>query len=581
MTSQRPSTTLVLGNNTKFQTLKKLSAKTEIFPISGCATLEMTDLTRGSLSQRDNIISNTDLIIRKEKCLKSIEKACHAAQISTRQRHLLLQLLDNKLCVFIYLQSLWHRKNIKGILVDDVHKSIGSEKKYWEHLSKLLATKLFSESQSSLTTLKHFASQILAFISLASFFWGQRKSVCIATGLKYGMHSLIKRNQNFDFLIPSDGLSLKETYYILSNKGGNNIYAIPRLRYGSNELKRRILDLLCETHVRTELSLPALQSLGESIVRTVITDDSFNWFDQLVLKHVKANQMICHQLRWGSAVAYADQIKKNNGNVFLISHGSHGVGKNLSDDVIRATSRFCDGMLFSDFNTHSILQTPNAEKAFNFFNNKNSIISIKAKPVLWGRNLMLRSGDSDHVAGVGELTVLYAGTAKTLNSRPILYESDYDYIKNFRVFFNIAVELSIKIILRHRDSWALPLKLIKKEFSDFHHLLEFSENVPLSHDFRRCSLVVSHSSTIVEEALIARRPVLLFGGDNTFEVVESSGKKEGRSTCPWVTKATTSDLPHKLSDLVDRLARGKVPEGRNIAEWGEMIDDWKLEVCSG
>lgn len=578
MTSQRRPTILLLGNNTKFQILQKLPTDTEILPILGCAALEMSELAWEGFSQEENVISDRDLLTHKEKSLKNIEIACDAAQISTRQRHLLMQQLDHKLCVFVYLQLLWHRRNIKSILFNDFHKSISSENEYWENLSKPLIEKLFIESRSALTVFKCFASQVLAIISLVTFFCGHSKNVCIATGLKYGMHSFFKRNKNFDFLIPSDALSLREICHIVFKKTGTNIYVIPRFYYGRSRLKRRIIDLFYGTHARLGLSPSALKILSNTIASALIRDDSFSWFDHMVLKYAKVNQMVCHQLRWGSAVSYAHQIKMNNGNVFLVSHGSHGVGKNLSDDLMCAIARFCDGMLFSYFNTHSILQTPNAEKSFNLFNKNNRIIPIRAKPVLWGRNLNHGLESSNNFANFGELTVLYAGTAKTLNSRPVLYESDVNYLQNLRFFLSIAAELSITIILRHRDSWALPLQLIKNEFAETYQFLRFSENISLADDFRRSSLVVSHSSTVVEEALIARRPVMLFGGDTTFEVVESSDEIEGRSTCPWVTKATTDNLSNKLRDLVDRLKRGGAPEGRNSAEWGGKIDEWRLGV---
>jgi hypothetical protein len=137
---------------------------------------------------------------------------------------------------------------------------------------------------------------------------------------------------------------------------------------------------------------------------------------------------------------------------------------------------------------------------------------INIRPTLWGRAVKHRSR-----AKSGCLTIVHAGTFKLRHNRRYIYETSDEFLQGMKDLIEaIALFPSLRLILKIRpDIYELSLETMKA-------LLPKAENVvieaekPFLEVLEEAALVVSFSSTTIEEALSNDVPVLLYGGDGRY-----------------------------------------------------------------
>lgn len=168
------------------------------------------------------------------------------------------------------------------------------------------------------------------------------------------------------------------------------------------------------------------------------------------------------------------------------------------------------------------LQTPLME---NYFREApNNGILIKTGPLIWGTPVKRKKNDmllqKIFVNGMaGSKVVVHAGTPKPTFTRPYVYETSDEYLDALRDLADAVNKMDgTVLIIRFR-----PIKEISER--DLRNRVEFSEKVKLSMSesfdevLGSSDLLVSFSSTAIEEALQNRIPVLQYGGAGRYQHV--------------------------------------------------------------
>jgi len=211
---------------------------------------------------------------------------------------------------------------------------------------------------------------------------------------------------------------------------------------------------------------------------------------------------ISFSLRWLSDAAIAEACRCCGVPNHLVSHGSHPPPQ----DPVAAYElrRHARGMLTSPLAAKAWMQSPWAEAAAKRFDPSSA--RARCRPIMWGyRQGPPPAGDSR--------IILHAGTYKAWGGfRPWMYETSDEFVKGLQELVAAAAGIEdVRLVIRIRPAPELSIETLES-------LLPRSPNCEIRtdgsflDDLARASVLVSYSSTTIEEALHARKPVLLWGG---------------------------------------------------------------------
>ncbi|MDD4910375.1 MAG: hypothetical protein PHR44_06860 [Candidatus Omnitrophica bacterium] len=253
-------------------------------------------------------------------------------------------------------------------------------------------------------------------------------------------------------------------------------------------------------------------------------------------------------------VALAEMADSNNIPLIFISHGSHVQPKNDYEMIEWGEQ---GRMFLSAPFSLLALQTPLAEGYLKVFPSESKI--IRSGPLIWGtpvdpaKSRALYEGMfSKKYDRKKTRIVLHAGTSK-IYSRFYVYETGDEYLQSL-VDLAASVEKipDTVLIIRIRPSFEITLDTIKS-------IVPFSEKVILSTEGRFidilgiADLLVSFSSTTIEEALQNRIPVLLYGGMGRYQHIPAyaieSGSHLPRRALYHVKESR--DLEYAISNILN------------------------------
>jgi hypothetical protein len=244
----------------------------------------------------------------------------------------------------------------------------------------------------------------------------------------------------------------------------------------------------------------------------------------------------------------------------LISHGSFTPMKNDLEEI--GWAYHADGMLHGSY-THCALQTPLAEAFAQQASPAKSL--VRTGPLVWGhqvnrkrseslRNKLLGKNSTDRV-------VLHASTYKLRhNVHPHIYENAEEYILGLNdLIASINQIPAVHLIIKFRPFY-LTVNDLKEE-------LQLSDRVTISVDepfldvLGLSDLLVSFSSTTIEEAFQNRVPVLLYGGGGRYQHVEALEITPQTEVEPQAVYAVKSRdfLADALTRILDTNGRPPLP----------------------
>lgn len=257
------------------------------------------------------------------------------------------------------------------------------------------------------------------------------------------------------------------------------------------------------------------QNIGDYILELMLWSVRLNHF----VESVMPSAFISNGVR-ADDVALAEICRLKSIPVILISHGSHVYPKNDSETIEWGEH---GRMLLQAPFSHLALQTPVSEGYLGVFPTESSI--VKTGPLIWGkpvdpegsRLLFKRMFDGKYKFKQTNV-IVHAGTPKPSKSlRFYVYETPEEYIGALCDLASAVEKIPNTIlIIKFRPTFEIGVNDIKR-------LVPFSEKVILSVEepfpgvLGIADLLVSFSSTTIEEALQNRVPVLLYGGGGRYQ----------------------------------------------------------------
>ena len=269
---------------------------------------------------------------------------------------------------------------------------------------------------------------------------------------------------------------------------------------------------------------------------------SIGAYSSFLIKTTKPIAFIAHHMRWWEAAVIGEEIKKLKVKSILISHGTHPVCKNVVS--LYEYQNLSRGLLYSPFATKTIAQSPIADQALTQY--RNGIKGEKFKPLMWG----YKSINGQMIKSNKIKTILHAGSFKNLGMKTWVSETSNEFVLGLKQLVDAVRKLKdTKLIIRFREMHECNKESLRK-------LLPLSHNciIKVSGDFQKdlenADLLISFSSTTIEEALNARTPVALFGGSERYKHLQGSKiipELNRRSAVYYLTK---DNLPHMLNAIL-------------------------------
>ena len=348
-------------------------------------------------------------------------------------------------------------------------------------------------------------------VNRLGYLFRKQQSLVFFTDFNYGLNEL-PYHKNFDkFAISLKStnkswkdilLSIKFLLDSLSRKKKATIIIVPKYSTRSSTSVQRVLKT-----IKDPVLMIGINIVFDFLVKTVVLIDGSKVDIRKKLRTLKPIQIIAGQLRWGIPTVLGQTGKELNIPVTLISHGSHPVPD--SSIAAIAQKNHAQGQLVSPLTDVTILQSPHAKAYSQKLGCKNGFYS---RPIMWGnRNCTLSPKKSEM------RYILHAGTYKQwVSPRTWIYETPDEFIKGLKSLIHATGKLKkTKLIVRIRHQSDCSISHLKK-------LLPKSDNYEIKSsgsfldDLSNTDLLVSWSSTAIEEALHLRKPVLLWGGSNRY-----------------------------------------------------------------
>lgn len=272
--------------------------------------------------------------------------------------------------------------------------------------------------------------------------------------------------------------------------------------------------------------------------------------------------LLAHHLRWREAAVLGETAKQLGIPSILISHGSHTVPTNVTSAYEQ--HEHAKGMVVSSLATETIVQSPMGEEAADMF--MPDLKHISFKPILWGNKKLTG------IAKKRVFTILHAGTYKVLGGRPWIYETSNEFVYGLQQLVSAVHALdNTKLIIRMRYGQECSVTSLKK-------LLPVTGNAiiktggSVSDDLEQSDLLISFSSTTIEEALYARKPVGIFGASCRYRHVHGSSLPPDGSNRSAVYHLNSDNLSGMLHGII------KAHKGKPLTD-NELIGyTWSLNV---
>ena len=230
--------------------------------------------------------------------------------------------------------------------------------------------------------------------------------------------------------------------------------------------------------------------------------------DGFMLKTLKP-YMILSQFNFAENAALGYFASKHKIPSILISHGSHIFHKNQYAE--KEHKIMAENILYEDYN-HLFVQSPFAREMIikSKKHPKDNIINVG--PTLWGRQISKVKSDKKY------LNIVHAGTLKYRHTRFYIYETADEYVDSLIKLCNAIkhfpkIKLTIKI--RPQD-YELTLDSLINLLNPIPNNVIIEYNKTFYEVLKEADLLISFSSTTIEEALANKVPVLLFGGNGRY-----------------------------------------------------------------
>ena len=249
-----------------------------------------------------------------------------------------------------------------------------------------------------------------------------------------------------------------------------------------------------------------------------------------MLLDIVSPNLIISQFGMGIGHILGELALKKKIPAIFITHGSHVPPKNCFEKI--EWGEHGKGLLNSGYE-YIALQTPWAERYLEHFPTRSK--PIKTGPLIFAKRFSAvkdKGAERKRLLGANALkkrfVFIHAGTPKFYNAlRFYVYETVDEYIRNINFLIDsIQKRDDVYLIIRFRPSSVLDTKTLKtlltpSDCYDIYTQGSFEEYLMIS------DLLISYSSTTIEEALQNKIPVLQFDPDGKYMHIPCVTLKKG------------------------------------------------------
>jgi len=406
-------------------------------------------------------------------------------------------------------------------------------------IHKHLLKKITSEINFPLIKKSTFSSLCRA-INLFAARMLKKSSNLFVNGYSYGMAHLTKEILLFNSTIrifrisPSSG-SLKDFLHPIislykSVIGKSTFTLVVNTKIVVPD-KREIIVNLFEG-IEDKVIKEGINAWNKFLIYAVTSEEGLHKDISMLLNICKPKGILFNYLSLGSSGALAEVANSKKIPCILISHGTHTThGSATSNYEHQDLAR---GLLFSPLADVTIAQSPTADKFCNL--NYPELKRKRSEPLMWGFK-KIQDPPKD-----GIFRILYTGTCNSF--RHWIWETPDEYVSALVDFITKTANISnLRIKVRYRSRPECDLYSLKKLLPAFEHY-ELKTSGNFLDDLSSANLLISYTSTTIEEAIYSRRPVLLWGHSLRYQHLPAS------SELPTVNKRNAVYMPRKKSDLV-------------------------------
>jgi hypothetical protein len=418
-----------------------------------------------------------------------------------------------------------HRALLVHISTQSPSHSVGGDKSLWSPIIRIL-------------------NQLLLKIT-------KKKHVVLVTGYEYGLTSISQElNQKYSQFTTiavtgsigkfSEILKVLLSIFHAITRQPKIVYtAVPTY---SEEKIAEVEEYL--SSITDPVIQNAIELLKHGLIQDVILTEGLIKETDILVKSVCPKAVWSHGLRWGSGAVLGEVSLRHKIPCILISHGSHPKPENITSAFEHR--ELAQGLLVSPLASNNLLQSPHAEQAVSSFG--ESFPCSRSYPIMWGAQ-----NPSNVLKNCNIRTILHAGTYKRWDrTRPWIYETSDEFIKGVTTLIKIVMQLEkTKLIIRIRPMPECSIESLKQLLpkSDCY---EIKTSGKFLEDLAKADTLVSYASTTIEEALYARRPVLLWGGSQRYLHLPAN-KENPTANCRKAVYApkTEDDLLPLLKSILE------------------------------
>jgi len=368
-----------------------------------------------------------------------------------------------------------------------------------------------------------------------------KKDVVLVNSFSYGMKSLAKKlirnsNSTYCFQVLEERGGIKSILRSLLNvfiliKGGRmgSLTVITSPSRVTEKTVHQLIDELSPSKIKD-----GIKFFYDSLLNSVVLTDGLVSEAEKLVSIVKPKKIITNYLRWYTAAALAEAGKKHNITSMLISHGSHTAQESFP--AMWESVEQSRGVLFSSLADQIVLQSPHAEKFVSQHKIPGEL--IRSKPIMWGYQDIKPRGPQKI------RRILHTGTFKSWSSnRPWIFETSDEFIHGLTTLVESLSGIeNMELVIRIRPYPECSVETIMS-FLPEADFLKVKTDGSFLDDLAEADLLVSWASTTIEEALNARKPVLLWGGSQRFHHISP------RTTFPTKEDRGAVYAPKVKSDL--------------------------------
>lgn len=244
-----------------------------------------------------------------------------------------------------------------------------------------------------------------------------------------------------------------------------------------------------------------------NIINSIKDANSIERYTYELLGIYKIHLLISDQIRWKDGTGVAAACQRKNIPVFLISHNTHTISNTKLSEKIQFQNS--NGLLNSELSTYNIIQSKQAYLFYKKYFEQKKI--IKSSPIMWGYYNFHKMKKDEN------FTIVIADTIKRFYTIPYIYEDSFGYINNIIEILDKLEEFdNIKKIIKFRPNESLNSQVIfdivKKYKNTYVSIKESFLDI-----IKNSNLLISHSSTTIEETLNLNIPVALYEGKNKYQ----------------------------------------------------------------